>query len=110
MKLTTATIAAGVGAVLCTGAAVAQYNPGYPPPNEQGPGGPQNQVRHGKRAQINEAVRSGQISKSEGKQLKRQLKAEKAQRRALKQARRGQRGYQPANYSSPPSPQQYPQQ
>jgi len=107
MNIRTATIAAGFAAVLCTGTAFAQYNPGYPSPTQQGPGGPQKQVRHGMRAQINEAVRTGQISKREGKQLKQQLKAQRAQRRAQKQARRGQGAYQPANYSPPPpQPQQ----
>jgi hypothetical protein len=106
MNLRTATIAAGLAAALCTGAAFAQTDPVYPSSSQQGVNGPQKHAHHGKRAQINADVRAGRISKSEGKQLKQQLKATKAQRRAQKQ----QNGYQPVNYPSPPPQQSSPPQ
>ena len=103
MNARTATIAAGFAATLCMGVAFAQTNAVYPAPSQQGFEGQQKHAGHGKLAQIKADVRAGRISKSEGKQLKQQLKAEKAQRRAQKQSRGG---YQPANYSQPPQPQQ----
>jgi hypothetical protein len=107
MNFRTAAVAAALAAALGTSATFAQ--PG-PPPSQQGaplqPGdyGQKNPIK-AQRAQIKQDVRSGRISKSEGKQLKQQLKAARAERRAQKQARRAQRGYQPANYSPPPQPQ-----
>jgi hypothetical protein len=108
MNFRTAAMAAGLAAMCCTCAAVAQ--PGPPPsqpgaPSQQGIPLQQNgfapkHARNGKMAQIKEDVRAGRISKREGKQLKQQLKAAKAQRRAQKQAR-GRGEYEPTSYSPP---------
>jgi|SRR5579862_2095981 len=103
MSIRTGPIAAGLAFVLCAGVALAQPNAIYPSSSRQAVAGSVKSGHNGK-AQINADVRADRIGKSEAKQLKQQLKAEKAQRRALKQARRGQ-GYQPANYPMP-SPQQ----